>query len=100
MINNFIPIIVLGYFLYYLINSRLNNILTGLIFVSFFIFATNYTNYGLDFDIFRYLHRFIGILVVIALIFHIFRNKVNVFKELMPRILTLFFFGIAIKFYR
>jgi len=78
MINNFIPFIVVGYFLFFIKNSRLNNILVGLIFVSFFVFATNYPIYT-DFDIFRYLHRFIGIVVVIALSFYIFKNKINFF---------------------
>ena len=98
MINNFIPFIVLGYFLYYLINNRSNNILTGLIFVSFFIFATNYTNYGLDFAIFRYLHRAIGIIVVIALFIYIFKNKINFLKHSVPQILILFFLVLLLSF--
>ena len=98
MINSLIPFVVVGYFLFFLKNNRLNNILTGLIFVSFFAFSTNYDHFGFDFYIFRYLHRSIGVLVVIALALHIFRHRVNVFKELVPRILALFVLAILLSF--
>ena len=98
MINDFIPILVIGYFLFFLRSSHANNILTGLIFISYLVFATNYTNYGLDFDIFRYLHRGIGVLVVIALAVYIYRGKVNVFKEQAVIILALFFLTLLLSF--
>ena len=93
-----IPPLVLGYFLLFLKNNRLNNLLTGLIFVSFFVFATNYNHFGFGFDIYRYLHRTIGILIVIALFLHIFRYRINVFKEPVPRILVLFFLVLVLSF--
>lgn len=98
MFNNLIPIIVLFYFFYHLKNTSFNNILSGLIFVSFFIFATNYSNYGLDFDIFRYLHRFIGVVVVIALLFYILKNKINFLKDSIPKILLIFFLVLLLSF--
>jgi len=98
MINDFIPMIVLGYFLLFLKSNHLNNFLTGLIFISYLVFATNYTNYGLEFDIYRYLHRSIGILVAIALVVHIYRYKVNIFKERVVAILTLFFMVMLLSF--
>jgi len=98
MINNLIPIFSIFYFLFFLKNNRLNNILTGLIFVSFFVFATNFTSFGLDFKILRYLHRAIGIVVVIALFFHIFRYKINFFKDSVPQILILFFLALLLSF--
>jgi len=98
MINDFIPMIVLGYFLLFLKSNHLNNFLTGLIFISYLVFATNYTNYGLEFDIYRYLHRSIGILVAIALVVHIYRYKVNIFKERVVAILTLFFMAMLLSF--
>ena len=98
MINDFIPMIVLGYFLLFLKSNHLNNFLTGLIFISYLVFATNYTNYGLDFDIFRYLHRGIGVLVAIALVVYIYRGRVNVFKEQTVIILALFFLTLLLSF--
>ena len=91
MINNLIPFLVLGYFLLYIKKTGVNNLLLYLMFVSFFVFATNYSNYGLDIDIFRYLHRVIGIAVILDLVFHIIRNKINFFKDSIPQIQLIFF---------
>jgi len=98
MINNLIPIFSIFYFLFFLKSNRLNNVLTSLIFISFFVFATNYIDIGLEIDIFRYLHRIIGVLAAIALVYHIFRNRINFFKELVPRILALFFLVLLLSF--
>ena len=98
MINDFIPMIVLGYFLLFLKSNHLNNFLTGLIFISYLVFATNYTNYGLDFDIFRYLHRGVGVLVAIALVVYIYRGRVNIFKEQTVIILALFLLTLLLSF--
>ena len=98
MINDFIPIFVIGYFLLFLRSNHINNVLTGLIFISYLVFATNYTHYGLDFDIFRYLHRGIGVLVVIALVVYIYRGRVNIFKEQTVIILALFFLTLLLSF--
>jgi O-antigen ligase len=98
MINDLIPIFAIGYFFLFLRSNRANNILTGLIFISYLVFATNYTNYGLDFDIFRYLHRGIGVLVAIALVVYIYRGRVNVFKEQTVIILALFLLTLLLSF--
>jgi O-antigen ligase len=90
--------IVLGYFLLFLKSNHLNNFLTGLIFISYLVFATNYTNYGLEFDIFRYLHRGVGVLVAIALVVYIYRGRVNVFKEQTVIILALFLLTLLLSF--
>jgi len=98
MINDLIPIFAIGYFFLFLRSNHANNILTGLIFISYLVFATNYTNYGLDFDIFRYLHRGIGVLVAIALVVYIYRGRVNVFKEQTVIILALFLLTLLLSF--
>ena len=98
MVNELIPILVIGYFFLFLRSNHANNILTGLIFISYFVFATNYTNYGLDFDIFRYLHRGVGVLVAIALVVYIYRGRVNVFKEQTVIILALFLLTLLLSF--
>ena len=98
MINDLIPIFAIGYFFLFLRINHANNILTGLIFISYLVFATNYTNYGLDFDIFRYLHRGIGVLVAIALVAYIYRGRVNVFREQMVIILALFLLTLLLSF--
>ena len=99
MINNFIPLVVLGYFLLHIKKTGFQNFLVNLIFVSFFVFATNYTHYGLDIDIFRYLHRVIGIIVVADLLIHIIRNKINFFKDTTAQILMMFFLALILSFF-
>ncbi|MDC0599168.1 O-antigen ligase family protein [Candidatus Pseudothioglobus singularis] len=99
MINNLIPFLVLGYFLLYIKKTGVNNLLLYLMFVSFFVFATNYSNYGLDIDIFRYLHRVIGIAVILDLVFHIIRNKINFFKDSIPQIQLIFFLVLLLSFF-
>ena len=98
MINDLIPIFAIGYFFIFLRNNHANNILTGLIFISYLVFATNFTNYGLDFDIFRYLHRGIGVLVSIALVVYIYKGRVNIFKEQTVIILALFLLILLLSF--
>ena len=93
-----IPIISLIWYFYFLKTNHLNSILSTLIIYSFFMFATNYEHYGLEIDIFRYLHRSIGILVAIALIFYVLKNRVNFFKEQSILILTLFFAVLLISY--
>lgn len=99
MIDNFIPIVALGYFLIHIKKTGFQNFLVNLIFLSFFVFATNYTNYGLDIDIFRYLHRVIGILVVADLLIHIIRNKINFFRDSAAQILLIFFLVLILSFF-
>jgi hypothetical protein len=98
MLEIFIPFIVLIYYSFYLLKNNYKNILPGLIFVSFFVFSTNYENFGLGFDVYRYLHRIIGISLVIALIFHIVIHRVNVFEELTPKLILLFFCVLILSF--
>jgi O-antigen ligase len=100
MINliSLIPIISLIWYLYFLKTNHLNSILSTLIIFSFFMFATNYEHYGLEIDIYRYLHRSIGILIAISLIFYVLKNKINVFVEKPILILILFFTTLIISY--
>ena len=91
--NNIItlmPFFAIAWFIFFIIKNQLNNILTGLIFVSYLFFATNYENFGFQIDIFRYLHRFIGVIAILFLVVHIARFKVNLFKENVPILFALF----------
>ena len=94
--TDLIPLIsLIGYF-FFLKNNHLNHFLVSLIFLSFLMFATNYTHYGLEIDIFRYLHRSIGVLIAISLIFFVVKHRVNFLKE--PAILILVFFFLTLFF--
>ena len=84
------PFFAIAWFIFFITKNQLNNILTGLIFVSYLFFATNYENFGLEIDIFRYLHRFIGVIAILFLLIHIVRFKVNLFKEKVPIIMASF----------
>jgi O-antigen ligase len=92
MINDFIPIVALAWFAYFVQSNKFNNPLVGLIFISYLFFSTNYTNFGLElsFDIFRSLHRIIGALCAVAFLGYALKNRVNIFNDWVPKILILF----------
>ena len=89
---DFIPIIAITWFAYFIRNNRINNPMVGLIFLSYLFFATNYTDFGLDlsFDIFRSLHRIIGIVCILMFFIYVLKNRVNILHEWVPRILILY----------
>ena len=89
---DFMPLIAIAWFSYFIRNNRMNNPMVGLIFLSYLFFATNYTNFGLDlsFDIFRSLHRIIGIVCILMFFIYVLKNRVNILHEWVPRILILY----------
>ena len=93
-----IPILIFSWFIYFYKTNGLNSFLTGLIFVSFFIFATNYTHFGFDIPFFRYLHRLIGVAAGIFLLIFIFRYKSFFLKEYVPIFMALFFSSILLSY--
>jgi hypothetical protein len=97
MIDNFLPLLVFCYALIHAQKTGFKNLLPVMLFLSFFAFASNYTAF-FDFDFYRYLHRIIGVVSVIALIIFIFKNKINFFKDSVPQIFLLFFLGLLISF--
>jgi hypothetical protein len=98
--TDFIPIIAISWFLYFLKYNRINNPLVGLLFVSYLFFATNYSNFGLElnFDIFRSLHRIIGITCILVFLMHAVKYKVNILNEWVPKMLILFFLVLLLSF--
>jgi hypothetical protein len=94
-----IPFVASAWFAYFFKNNRSNNFLTGLLFLSYIFFATNYTNFGLDFSIFRYTHRLIGSIAIITLIVYLIKNREQIFKETVPILLTLFFLALLASFF-
>jgi hypothetical protein len=101
MINliSLLPIFSLGWYLYFLKNNKLNNFFSTLIFFSFLMFATNYDHYGLEIDIYRYLHRLIGIFISVSLIFYVLKNRVNFFKEQPIQILVFFLVILLVSYF-
>ena len=100
--NNIIaslPFISIVWFIFFIKKNQLNNILTGLIFVSYLFFATNYQNFGTQVDIFRYVHRFIGVIAILFLLVHMVQFKVNLFKEKVPILLALFLLVILSSYF-
>ena len=94
-----LPIFSLGWYIYFLNINKLNNILVTLIFFSFLMFATNYNHYGFEIDIYRYLHRFIGVCITVALIFYVIKNRVNFFKEQSILILVFFLAAVLLSYF-
>ena len=92
MIIWFIPFVAITWFVYFVRSNNLNNPLVGLIFISYLFFATNYTNFGLDlsFDIFRSLHRFIGVVCIGTFLLHLYKYKTNVFNDDISKLLLIF----------
>ena len=99
ILNGGLPFIFIGYFFYFRINNNVNNIFLILIFLSYFVFATNYENYGLDFDLYRYIHKTIGVLTIVSLIHHVIINKLSVFDSKVFYLLSFFFFAIGLSFF-
>jgi len=93
-----LPIISLVWYFNFIKNNNLNSVLTSLIFFSFFMFATNYRHYGLEIDIYRYLHRAIGILVSLAVIWHVLKNRVIIYQE-KPILILVFFLSTLLLSY-
>jgi hypothetical protein len=100
MINyiSVIPFIAIIWFIIFFKNNHLNAFLTGLIFVSYLFFATNYSNFNSNIDVFRYLHRLIGVILILFILAHIVRFKINLFKEQVPILLALFFAALILSF--
>ncbi len=90
MLNAIAPLIAIGYFLFFIKNNKLNPPLVGLIFLSFLFFATNYSHYGLEVDIYRYLHRFIGAIIAVSLVVKIIKQKIPIYKDPVAILLSLF----------
>jgi len=93
-----LPFIVFAYFLYFRNNYQSNHLMVMLIFLSFMIFATNYTDYGLDIHIYRFIHKGIGILLILALMYHIYTKGIFVLKNITTLFLGLFFTIILLSF--
>ena len=87
-----VPLVIIAYFCYFRKEHNSNNILVVLIFMSYMVFATNYQNYGLNFDLFRYMHKFIGIILSLSLIYYLFQNGLKVLNNPIT-FLLLFFLG-------
>ena len=96
--SEIIPLISFIWFLYFFKNNRCNSFLTSLIFFSFFIFATNYSHFGLDIPIFRYLHRLIGVFTCIFVVIFVLRNKNSFLKDQVPLLIILLFFSILLSY--
>ena len=97
---DFIPFIAIAWFSYFIRNNRINNTIVGLIFLSYLFFATNYTNLGLDlsFNIFRLLHRIIGIVSILMFFMYVLKNRVNILHEWVPKILILYMLVLIFSF--
>ena len=89
-----IPIVgIISFGLYYKINKNID-LFSGVLVLSYFFFATNYSNFGLDldFDIYRVAHKTIGLLVVLKLFVIFFKQKINPFKQTY----SILFFGFLV----
>jgi len=85
-----VPLIVIAYFIHFRKNYNSNNILVIMIFMSYMIFATNYENYGLNFDLFRYVHKFIGIILALSLIYYVLKSGFKILQNPVTLLLFLF----------
>jgi O-antigen ligase len=93
-----LPILAIGLFIFFTKKNHSNNILVGLIIMSYLFFATNFADYGTDIYFFRYIHRFIGVIAIIALLHHIFKYRINVFKDRICNFFILFFLILILSY--
>ena len=98
--TDFIPIVAIFWFFYFIKNNRVNNPMVGLIFISYLFFATNYSNFGLDlsFDIFRSLHRTIGIICILMFLYQVAQKRINVFRDWTTRALLSFILVLLLSY--
>ena len=99
IINSTLPLIMIAYLFYFRRDRSLNNLLLMTLFLSYFAFATNYTNYGLDFDLYRYLHKFIGVLAVVGLVHHVFKNNITILNNGVFYLLLMFLLAIGVSYF-
>ena len=96
--SSLIIISVLSYFLFHIKNIGIKKSIPSLLFVSLYVFATNYTHYGLEIDVFRLLHRVIGIFAIVGLIAYLIRHKINFIKDSVAQFFLLFFLILLLSF--
>ncbi len=94
----FLPLLLTAYFLYFRIKYHSNNFLLVLIFLSYFIFATNYESYGLSFDLYRYIHRTIGVLLVINFIYDFYKNGIKILSNPIFMLSMFYFIAIVVSY--
>ena len=90
IMNGALPLIMATYLFYFRRDRGLNSLLLMIVFLSYLAFATNYETYGLDFDLYRYLHKFIGMLTVVGLVYHVFKNNITILNNSVFYLLLMF----------
>ena len=92
MFYDSIALFGIAWFGYFINNNKVNNPMVILIFISYLFFATNYSDFGLDlsFDIFRSLHRSIGIICILIFLTQVAKKRINIFHDWTTRALLLF----------
>ena len=100
MFYDSIALFGMAWFGYFINNNKVNNPMVGLIFISYLFFATNYSDFGLNlsFDIFRSLHRAIGIICILIFLTQVVKKRINVFQDSTSRTLSLFFLILLISY--
>ncbi len=99
IINGALPLIMAAYLFYFRRDHGLNSLLLMIVFLSYLAFATNYETYGLDFDLYRYLHKFIGMLTVVGLVHHVFKNNLTTLNNSVFYLLLMFLLVIGISYF-
>ena len=99
IINGVLPLIMTAYLFYFRRDRGLNSLLLMALFLSYFAYATNYENYGLDFDLYRNLHKFIGVLAVIGLAHHLYKNNLATLKNSVCYLLLMFLLVIGASYF-
>ena len=99
IINGALPLIMTAYLFYFRRDRSLNNLLLMIVFLSYLAFATNYETYGLDFDLYRYLHKFIGMLAVAGLAHHLFKNNLTTLNNSVFYLLLMFLLVIGVSYF-
>lgn len=99
IINGILPLVMIAYFFHFRRERNLNNLLLIMVFLSYFAFATNYEKYGLDFDLYRYLHKFIGVLAIVGLAHHVFKNNLAILNNSVFYLLLTFLLAIGASYF-
>jgi len=97
IISDFLPLLLLLWTGYFLKKYRANNFLIIGSFLSYFAFATNFNDLGLGFDFYRYVHKFIGICVVLHLLYLTYKSKLKNLKNIFSFIFVFYLVSIVLS---
>jgi len=97
MTSDFLPLLLLLWTGYFLKNYKTNNFLVIISILSYYAFATNFNDLGFGFDVYRYIHKFIGICIVSHLFYLTYKSRLKNLKNIFSFIFIFYLISILLS---